>query len=293
MMKGVHPVLQPVIMRATRYRREDRHQSMRELAKELYHAKSQLEEDPPDTPSLIMNDVQSYDDELGRMTSSEITAETPFSELQVQMTPPSGETVVPSLAGDWVGTPPATTPGIPRMSLLREEQGPLSLQGAAPGYLLRAIALGLVPVVLLALLLFGVAMRGRAQVHKQVELVEAQHGKLEQTLTSEQAVVSELASLGASELDLQSHWSGWQSVTGPERELKVDQMLLTFRRELKENKPEAGSSRVHISRKATARVERMDEELAKTQAASRKLADAADSVPGRLAIGFGLASDSY
>lgn len=54
MLDGVPEPLIPVLLKATRYRREDRYSTVRALAKALYHVKNSLPEDPPGTPSIIL-----------------------------------------------------------------------------------------------------------------------------------------------------------------------------------------------------------------------------------------------
>lgn len=54
MLAGIAEPLVPVVLKATRYRREERYATVRAMAKALYHAKAALPEDPPDTPSIVM-----------------------------------------------------------------------------------------------------------------------------------------------------------------------------------------------------------------------------------------------
>lgn len=54
MLAGIAEPLVPIVLKATRYRREERYPTVRAMAKALYHAKASLPEDPPDTPSIVM-----------------------------------------------------------------------------------------------------------------------------------------------------------------------------------------------------------------------------------------------
>lgn len=54
MLDGVFEALIPVILRATRYRRDDRYPTVRHLAKALFELKASLPEDPPGTPALVL-----------------------------------------------------------------------------------------------------------------------------------------------------------------------------------------------------------------------------------------------
>ncbi len=284
MLNGVHEALVPIVMKATRYRREERHQTMRELAKELYHSKALLPDDPEDTPSIVMHDLDEHTDELRSM--SEVTSDTPFSELSLQTTPPSNDGLEGTL-GTITPRNVSTTPGIPRAQLLREQEEEEWRQQRS--IVLRSALLAAIPLVLIASSVLGLGIVGRSAISERVSVVRQNHQTLEQTLTAEYPLVQEMAEIGVAREPLEAQWAAWQATTGNDRQSRVEALVLTYRKLLQQHEPSAGSSRVHLARKAAARVERIDESLRKVQAASNALDDKAETIPGRVALALGLA----
>ncbi len=293
MLDGVHPALRPVITKATRYRREERHATMRELAKDLYHAKAALEDDPPDAPPLVMNPVDELDDELERLTTGEITADTPFSELGLQTTPTSSETMPPP--PDFASTAtPATSSGIPREHLVRAGTGaPAPRRRESRRWAVRAAVGALLPALILALTVLAMGLRGRSLVDtERAEVVQAL-AALEETLEREAAVVDELTRLGAPRVGLESAWSAWQAASGPARTDAVDAMLLRYRKELQLHEPPTGSPRMHLARQAGARLDRIEAARTRVDEEVDDLDRVADTAFGRVALALGLTTLDY
>ena len=65
MLAGVNDILVPIVMRGTRYRPEERFQTVKGLAKEIFKARRALPPDPLGTPPLASNDFdgESVDDD--------------------------------------------------------------------------------------------------------------------------------------------------------------------------------------------------------------------------------------
>ena len=155
------------------------------------------------------------------------------------------------------------------------------------------LAIGLTPLVLLLGTFGALAMSGRSSVNEHVGQVIAAHNELEATLETEAEVITELAGLGISRSELDSQWSSWQSSTGTNRQVRVEVMARVLRKVLEQNEPPAGSSRVHLARKASGRLDRIDAALVELDDASDALDDASRGFTARLAIAFGLASNDY
>lgn len=283
MLEGVPDALRPVILKATRYRREERHPSVRELAKDLYRAKAQIPEDPPGTPSLVLHVDPEPPDEYDA-GPGEITSETPLSDVITPATPHR-------VASDPPLEPPpnqtpSNTPGIPRASLLRDQEE----KEAGKNLVVMARIAGLSLLLLLVIVagITSVAASGRGQVTARERQYDATQAALVEVLGQESTVVNDLVALGASATDLEAAWSAWQAKEGRDRERAVSAMIGTARQLLRAHEPEPGSSRIHLARKAGAGLDRIEDALADVQAAGVELDAARASLGGRTAGALGL-----
>lgn len=286
MLEGVHEALVPVILRATRYRREERHASVRDLAKDLYRAKALLPDDPPETPSLVLHVEPEPPDEYDAGLA-EITSETPLSDLVTPSTPARTGASDPPLE------PPAnlglsSTPGIPRAQLLRETEDPAWGQTVAT--LVRIAVLLFLIAIVSAVGITSVAASGRGAVLAYTQVYQDAQVGLETVLGEETTLVSDLTALGAPPAELERLWSAWQGAQGRDREKRVRELVIACRELLRQHEPEPGSSRVHLARKADSGLDRIESALAKVEEASATVDAVRASLGGRTATALGLVS---
>jgi serine/threonine protein kinase len=281
MMEGVPKALQPIIMKATRYRREDRHTSMRDLAKDLYHVKSDLPEDPADTPSLVMRNVAADTHELARITTNETTFDHSNSGEQLPISPTFGDQYQ---VGDT--TTPGSSPGIPRHSLLRGATDPGSSAGvAATSRRVRTLLLSTSPLLVLLFILAGLAASGRVDIEQRNTNLASSQAAVIQAFTEERDVVSELALLGADKKVIQKLWALSKS---PAHSDMI--ALVSGLRDISQNhQPIPGSDRMHIAKAVEQRIDRL-EAAAEVTRRNKTLRDSAyATAKGRLAVNLRLA----
>ncbi len=278
MLEGVHEALKPVITMATRYRREERHQSMRELAKALYHIKADLPEDPPDTPSLVMTDAVELSEELNRVTTSEVTQD-PFRTHAT----PSSDSIE-----HWSDPTPSSTPGIPRQTLLRDRDDPKGASGADLARQVRTVLLAISPVLVLVFLLAGVAVSGRNGVAHQQDTVQISAERFESVIAKEAELVDEMISLGADEATIRITWA--TVATGSEDEVfaAVPNMTQQLRSQLGQLEPNPNSPLIHHARTAKSRLERIDNAYMEWARSRRSLQEEQESFSAKVAQMTGL-----
>jgi len=113
MLDGVPEDLKALIMRGTRYRPDERFQTVKEIAKAIFKARKDFPPDPLDTPPLASKEIEheSVDDDdtargedVGDPSTANFVGEIPFS------TPPAAPVATPPVATPPVATSPVATP---------------------------------------------------------------------------------------------------------------------------------------------------------------------------------------
>lgn len=281
MMEGVHPSLQPIVMKATRYRREDRHQSMRDLAKELYHVKTELPEDPTDTPSLVMRNIAADSDELVRLTTSDTTFERSNTGDLIPTDP-----TLPSDLGETSNTPVSSS-GISRSALLRGGPGGSPVKAQRSGLNAWAMLLAMSPLLVLLVIVGGMGLSGQSDIAFQDEGVASARAAVVQALSEESDVVVELTELGADRKAIETVWKHSKSSEVPHL-----LSLVTGLRELAgtHQAPE-GSSRIGTARQVQSRIDRIESSVEIMRRAEVARLEAYQGPTGRVALLLGLVDE--
>jgi len=279
MMRGVPEALCPLILKATRYRREERHPSTRALAKELYHVKPELPEDPEDTPSLVMHEASDPTDEISmRFITSDTSVE--------QTYPTPRPSFLPNALSTADSTTPSSGSSIPRKNLLRswdESDAPRRL-----GNKIRTVLLAISPLLVLVSILTGIAASGRTLLHQGQASLEAAEVQIAQVLQTEKSVMSEIIGIGAPEAAVHASWNRHANAPPTQRHGAIVDMIVAYRQLLIDHEPEAGSSRTHLARTATQRLDRIERSVQSYNTISEQYERAMGSPQGRLATTLGL-----
>lgn len=280
-MEGIPDNLTRILVKATRYRREDRHKSMRALAKDLYHAKADLPEDPPTTPSLIMRDVDEYDSELPLYQ----TAETNFSKLGGQTEDTDNSFSARSFA-DEIGSR-TSTPSIPRKNLLRDNSAaPAATRPRAIPWRALLIPVGL--LFMMALFVLSLATSGMRVIDQSLARLDALEVQSLSTLTAERDLVAEMEKLGVTRRSLDASWDDLHDAVKHRDPEAFSRSLVTLQTTLERHEPPPTSTRTGTARSAGQRIQRLSDF---TERWSRERAEALSdmqSTAAELAITLGL-----
>ncbi|NCG21329.1 MAG: protein kinase [Rhodobacterales bacterium] len=272
-LEGVQEILKPLIIEATRYRREDRHQTMRDLTKALYVVMDILPEDPSDTPPLVLFNPVEHSEHLIRLASSESTKN------------PLGN---PNTANSdhfetWNDTAQPSAPNIPRQTLLRDRPQQPNRRYKKLGKQMLKVLFGTSPLLVLVLLAVGIAVSGRKTVQRaQASFVETNLA-FDEMLESESVIVDELIRLGANQAVTQRVWT--EGINTPER---IPDMTQNLRETLDSHEPNPSSPLMHHARTAQNRLERIDVSYAEWTQTRRSLQQIEASTPAQMATKLGL-----
>ena len=245
-MDGVPNRLIDILIKATRYRREERYPSMRALAKDLYHAKAEMPEDPPQTPPLIMRDVDEYDSELPLYQ----TAETHFSKLGGQ-TEDTENSFGTNSFSDELGSR-TSTPSIPRQKLLRED-----IVEEAPPFSWKFLLLPLFALFTLVLLLIGVASSGANTINNGIAEIEAIQLQANSVLDAERELVPEMMTLGAPQKRIEESWAQLREAVKNQDPKRFTVEIRALQEVLQDNEPSPTSTRLSTARSAGQRLKRL------------------------------------
>lgn len=238
MMDQVPEPLREAITRATRYRPDDRHATVNDLAKALFQARGSLPEDPADTPSLVTNKgVEPDDRELERFVSVPAPADR-----------------VDTLSDD---EPSGAYEGLARDSLMRASLPSTRRRKRRDDSQWRAAALGSLPLLALGMLLLGVTSARVQAIHRAVDAVAQSQALLGQTIESEGEVVAGLAALGADQASLEAAWSAARSQQGAAQLEAVARFHDVATRELATHRPAESSTGIRHYRESEQRLRRI------------------------------------
>jgi serine/threonine protein kinase len=262
LIAGIPDALKPIVLKSTRYRREDRYDSVRQMAKALYHAKADLPEDAEDTPSLVMNEALGADDyhshagpefeSLGASLTDDsgFTPTDPGGRLMSTMDPRSDEK-------------PTSTPGIPRQRLLRSDSMEKSgfefdLSGKTAFRVLLALA-PLVVVVVIAMLLVAMGSSAIGQVEERA-LAERQ-AYFEVLEVQQPDILADLTAIGANRASLDAAYERQRTATDPVQRLDAAaEYTHQLREALSEHHPRsAASDRLAHANRVKINIGKLDE----------------------------------
>ena len=300
LLEGIPDALKPIVLTSTRYRREERYESVRHMAKALYHAKADLAEDPPDTPSLIMNDVSELEDQYSVADASFGGLSLPVTTSDTGHTPTDPEaTAEPTLdprSDEWndPDKPTTGTPGIPRRRLLRTDtladeavDGPPLITRA----MMLRIGLGLSPLGVLFVVMVFFAVIGKAAVGTAGGVALEHRQAYFDTIDREQAVIEDLVELGAASAPLQRAFKTQQDQPDPVVRLgAAADYTLELRQALIANSPEdLSSNKMSGANRAKRRLGNLDEARDDYRNKLHYWNQEAETPYGRFAIFLGLA----
>jgi len=245
LIAGIPDPLRPIVLTSTRYRREDRYESVRHMAKALYHAKAALEEIPEDTPSLVMNEAVDPDEYYSNpdpafrsFGSSSLTDDTtgftptdPGGRIQGTLDPRSDER-------------PTSTPGIPRQRLLRADSTEEHLRGIASGRSLGTrLAIVIAPVISVLIAFMSLTVIGTLSVG-QAEKAALDHRQTYfHVVDAEREIIANLVALGAKEQALEAAFEAQRESTDPAERLDATAAYIqTLRETLLDHMPRSVAS---------------------------------------------------
>jgi serine/threonine protein kinase len=292
LIAGIPDALKPIVLKATRYRREDRYESVRQMAKALYHAKADLAEDPQDTPSLVMNQALDADDyhshvdpeyeSLGASLTDDsgFTPTDPGGRIQATLDPRSDEK-------------PTSTPGIPRQRLLRAEASGSQGKGSErfQGMAVR-MALVLAPLVSVAMAGLVLVTMGRAAVQGGEDRAIEQRQTYFQVLDAQHGLVSDLVALGAKQQPLQEAYDRQRDATDPKQRLDAAAVYTHQVREaLMDHHPRsAASDRMAYANRAKMGIGKLDQARDTYRARISDWRATTETLHGRAAVMAGVVS---
>jgi len=291
LIAGIPDPLRPIVLTATRYRREDRYDSVRHMAKALYHAKAALPEVPDGTPSLVMNASVDLDDYY-------TTADSAFASLGASLTDDTGATPtdpdsrVQGTLDPRTDEKPTSTPGIPRERLLRSDTTAEEHHQAARRQALAVrVAVAVSPLVVVAIAALSLMMIGRSALDQAAQHTTAERQAYFESLDAERDVIDDLQALGVDRAALESAYETQRQTADPGQRLEAaDAYTRLLRESMLDHMPRSNaSSRMADAKRATLRLQRLEEARVAYQEVMQDWESMAETLHGRSAILAGMA----
>jgi len=299
LLVGIPDALRPIVLTSTRYRREERYESVRHMAKALYHAKADLPEDPADTPSLIMNQVGDLDEHYAISEASFASLNSPITTSDTGYTPTdpdhSADPTLDPRSDEWVGDKPTSTPGIPRQRLLRTDSFAEEEESTKPVLTKEQatrIAMGISPLLVVFFLMLCMALLGRTAVVASSGKALQNRQVYFDSIDREQAIIEDLIELGAPEAPLQQAFKAQQDEADPVRRLRAAaEYTQLLRKSLVANSPQNKSSPdMSTANRAKQQLGSLDKAHDDYRMGLQSWTEMADTPWGRFAIFLRLAS---
>ncbi len=299
LLDGIPEALKPIVLTSTRYRREERYESVRHMAKALYHAKADLPEDAPDTPSLVMNNLGDLDEHYSASEAAFASLASPVTTSDTGFTPVetdgSADPTLDPRSDEWSdGEKPTTgTPGIPRRRLLRTDSSAEDEDRVAPFItreMVTRLALGASPLVVMIVAMMCVAVVGKAAVGVSSAHALQNRQAYFDTIDQEQAIIEDLVTLGAAEAPLQQAFKAQQDELDPVERLDAAATYTqVLRRALVAHSPQnASSSKMAKANKARGRLGKLDTARDDYRGKLQLWTEMSETTHGRFAIFLGL-----
>lgn len=309
LLEGVPEVLKPVLVRAVRFRPEDRWASVREFAKELYTERSMLPDDPSSTPDLVDRDRltipehelsdgdseatdQSWWFDQREPTPGPAPARTPAPPLFRTPAPAQGR--APTTAMPARQAPPTPRPPRPSPTLRTVEPAFKRMLTPPPMPMvvprtpwMRWTALVLLAVLLVQAVVLSIGGLQVASAHRAADQARALWLG---ALATELAVVDELHDLGADRDALTALYEAQRAAEGAPQDAAAARYQDRVNEEVRTRTANPPPRKQVAAQSAKERALRMGAALDEHRYARRAWADTARAFPGSAAVGIGLAS---
>ncbi len=279
MLDGIPAPLRAPIVKATRYRPEDRYASISELARALFQAKAALPEDPPDTPPLVLEGAGVSEEDLNRFVSN------PAASDLVDDTP--------EFAGDMSTS---SLPSIDRRSLLREaptlDAGPARILEEMPAWARIALAAGAALLLCAALVLAALVTERDQALQRSADAVNVRRTQLAEVLDEDgPALVDEIGLIGGDRAEVDALLGEAGRARGYDLAKAAHRLAVEADEEVKAHYPPEASSTIHAARRAEARVKRIEERVEDLAHTERADAAIRTGPIGRITTALGLGAE--